>query len=791
MSQISRRRPAGALRSAAACLALGVLAAGCQDRPICPVIPRVTSIVTERLVTSRIDRVDLLLAIDSSTSMRDKQALLSLAVPDLVQGLVNPPCVDASGAPAEPAAKGPLDPCPEGAARPFEPILDVHVGVITSSLGAHGADACPTSGPGVANPSNDDRGHLVFRTDPLSGGALPTYQDRGFLAWDPAQELAPPGEADLFADSAADPGDVALLPVLREMITGVGDVGCGYESQLESIHRFLVEPSPHAALAADAAGEVTPEGVDEELLAQRKAFLRPDSLLAIVLLTDENDCSVKEYGQYNVVLRQKNGDGTAFRMPRARAVCATDPGDACCFSCAQAGPKDASGAPLCPEDPTCTDGDGGLARLGADEDPIGLRCWDQKRRFGVDFLYPIERYTRGLTEPTVLDRDGREVPNPIFSDLDPDDAITTVRGPGMVVLTGLAGVPWQDVARDPLDLREGFKDADELFEPGPSGRSAWEVILGDPESGVPPADPLMIEDVHVRSGVSPVTGEPVATEQTPLASSVNGHDFNGPYLLQYACIFDLPEPLDCSDPAACGDPKNSPVYDPPYDQDPMTQVRAGARPGTRILSLLRSLGHQGVVASACPAQTSDPDAADFGYRPAISAALRRLRTEIEGRCFPRKLTVDEGGQVACVLVEARRGDGGACCDPAEARVPVPEEKQAIVDYLAADATVLARGYDCFCEVPQLSGGEPGGALYACQNDPSGAPVLASGETVDGFCYVDATGPAPIGSPELVAACPDTEKRAVRFTGKGKPGRDALLFITCGSAPEPLPEGCSP
>jgi hypothetical protein len=32
--------------------------------------------------------------------------------------------------------------------------------------------------------------------------------------------------------------------------------------------------------------------VDEVLLARRAAFLRPDSLVAIVMLTDENDCSM-------------------------------------------------------------------------------------------------------------------------------------------------------------------------------------------------------------------------------------------------------------------------------------------------------------------------------------------------------------------------------------------------------------------------------------------------------------------------------------------------------------------
>ena len=42
-----------------------------------------------------------------------------------------------------PQPKGPLEPCPLGTKRALRPVLDIHVGVITSSLGNHGGDACP------------------------------------------------------------------------------------------------------------------------------------------------------------------------------------------------------------------------------------------------------------------------------------------------------------------------------------------------------------------------------------------------------------------------------------------------------------------------------------------------------------------------------------------------------------------------------------------------------------------------------------------------------------------------
>jgi hypothetical protein len=77
---------------------------------------------------------------------------------------------------------------------------------------------------------------------------------------------------------------------------------------------------------------------------------------------------------------------------------------------------------------------------------LNLRCWDQKRRFGFDSLHPIDRYTRGLTAPTVTNRAGDEVPNPLFSGTG-----AARRNPSLVSVAAIVGVPWQDLAKDPAD----------------------------------------------------------------------------------------------------------------------------------------------------------------------------------------------------------------------------------------------------------------------------------------------------------------------------------------------------
>ena len=51
----------------------------------------------QRQVNNTIPGIDLLLMIDNSSSMGDKQATLAAAVPQLLGQLVQPNCVDANG----------------------------------------------------------------------------------------------------------------------------------------------------------------------------------------------------------------------------------------------------------------------------------------------------------------------------------------------------------------------------------------------------------------------------------------------------------------------------------------------------------------------------------------------------------------------------------------------------------------------------------------------------------------------------------------------------------------------
>ena len=50
--------------------------------------------------------------------------------------------------------------------------------------------------------------------------------------------------------------------------------------------------------------------------------------------------------------------------------------------------------------------------------------------------------------------------------------------------------------------------------------------------------------------------------------------------------------------------------------------------------------------------------------------------------------------------------------------------------------------------------------------------------VNGWCYIDATTTPATGNAQLVAKCPQTEQRTIRFVGTGNPDAGTTLFITC-------------
>lgn len=535
------------------------------------------------------DKLDLLLVVDNSSGMVDAQAVLASTLPYLLDRLVDPSCVNGLGNVVD-TPEGEV--CETGVLE-FPALRDIHLGVVSTSLGGLGADTC-SSAVDNYDPSMEDGARLLDRD--ANGGVVPTYDNLSFLWWDPGKAQTPPGESDL----------AALRSKFLEIAGGVGARGCGFESQLETVYRFLVDDRPYETIEVD--GNISQAvGTDAVVLQQRADFLRPDSAVAIILLTEENDCSTKVGGS-NFLMRQ-GGSGTSqlFHLPRARSECEDDVGDPCCASC---GAQPAAGCPPNADDPACQ-----LPAYDAVEDHLNLRCFDQERRFGETFLYPTERYVRGLTDLVLVDAEGREFDNPLFAG---------GRSPELVIFAGIVGVPWQDIAIDPKDLSAGYL---------PGNQIDWSLVLG--ENGAPPRDPLMIESVEPRSGENPATSSALAppSASSPQQNPINGHEREIPLRddLQYACIFRLPEPVDCAIAGcACGTAEAA--------TDPLCQADDGsygtlrrysaARPSVRVLEVLRDLGERGVPASICAEDAASSNLPSFGYRPAVDALLRTLRRRL-------------------------------------------------------------------------------------------------------------------------------------------------------------------
>ncbi len=729
-----------------------------------------------------LDKIDLLFAIDNSPSMADKQAILADAVPDLVDRLTNPLCVDANGANPERVDPGQL--CPTGKAREFLPIKDIHVGVITSSLGGHGADSCSTSSP-TYNPHQQDMSHLLTRGKADGDTSLHdvgTWDHKGFLNWDPDGKDIPSGQNNA-TTLAADFGDI---------VRGAGDDGCGFPSTLEAWYRFLVDPAPYQQLipcpcfdGGPADQCRCPEGVDNTVLQQRADMIRQDSMLVIVMLSDRNDCSVVDGKDYYLALQA--GDSTnPFHIVRGTNACQSDPWSPACKSCLHA---DASTYPECATgwpDP-------------ATDDPMSLRCFEQQRRFGTNFLQPIQRYVDGLSQQTFSDN----TINPVFCSqfgTRPDGTVdrTTcastipLRDRSLVYLVGIVGVPWQDVAVDPNDLSKGYRTASDLTTPMaelsnapigvPADQTLWDVILGQTRDSdgeivptVDPLDPLMKESIDPRTGTNPITGDVLApTASGPLNNKINGSDRDivARDDLQYACIFDLPMPI----------PNGSDC--PPGNENPLcydgstfgtTQYRAKAYPGRRQLAVLKGVGDQGIVASICPAkinpvQSSDTD---WGYRPAIESIVDRLTGSLQPSCWDVPLAADASGRVPCVVLEATKSDevdsnGDVVCPPCEGARTAPSPATASV--VTAESSFLYDGLSCLCELRQLSDPEQ---LRSCIQDTAPDPGL------EGWCYLDAG--EPLASEALLAHCPADDKRLIRFLGSDVPADGSVLFLVCNGA----------
>jgi hypothetical protein len=652
---------------------LGVLGVGCLTRPVEGREPTISTNFTTVVHNQSVDKVDLLFMIDNSASMGDKQALLAAAVPDMINRLVAPNCLDANGNPTG-ATAAPDGSCTNGKAE-FNPVHDMHVGIVTSSLGGRGGDQCPSNATNAANPSlsahTDDRGELINR-----GGVanMPTVENTvndikpsNYLGWYPNTTLnnghTPPTGTPITSA-------MTLVQDFTTMIAGVHEHGCGFEAQNEAWYRFLVQPDPFDTITKDATGSIAQlNGVDTTILQQRHDFLRADSLLAVIVVTDENEEAADPLaigGQGWAFDNQSFPGSPNGASPEGSIECGkldvnnpatTGPNDPACTSCAFL-KKDPNFSSRCPQDGN----NGQNGYLDPTNDTLNTRFFQQKRRFGIFAGYPTSRYVRGLQQLTVPstsnehDGNGNYVGdqdmfancrNPIYAQQLPTDTNSELcalapggRDPSLVYYAAVAGVPHQLLQATPGDgtCPQGTNAAD-CPQKDTLAPADWTLIMGqDPEHyDFRGADFHMIEDWNPRTGGGPLNESPWQASGvlanlskcgpqggTPPGLNcdpVNGGEWNpNKQDLQFACVFDLrPQfPMgykDCTNmqyQGACDCAANAlnsgtQLCDP---ANPTHQIYGKAYPSVREMIIAKAMsnstvGNQGIVSSLCPIHVTD------------------------------------------------------------------------------------------------------------------------------------------------------------------------------------------
>jgi hypothetical protein len=202
--------------------------------------------------------VDLLFVIDNSRSMLETQARLSIVIPDFVRMLIEPPDLDGD---AEPD---------------WEPVVDLRVGVITPDLGAG-----PRMPPSCSEYGDDGR----LRTSSANEDCAEAYP--------PVLRFASDTPSSRLSD---------LSCVLQ-----TGGDGCGFEQPLEA---WLKALSPRAPASYTLSSYVPPRFLSGEGHGDgaHAGFVRNDTLLAVVVVTDEDDCSALDLELFDLDSIRYGGD---------------------------------------------------------------------------------------------------------------------------------------------------------------------------------------------------------------------------------------------------------------------------------------------------------------------------------------------------------------------------------------------------------------------------------------------------------------------------------------------------
>jgi hypothetical protein len=201
----------------------------CYNAPVETPAPKTVQETDVKVEQNVKNKVDILFMVDNSPSMTPKQNELQARFPELIKIL------DSFGQ-TSPAS--------------------YHIGVVTSDLGAGQF----TLSNGQCHP-NGDGGKLQAIGAAAAAGCMAPTGGVNYIDYNQLMK-------DVNGNATSNLPAGQDLATTFTCMASVGANGCGFEHQLESVYRALKNPPPENA-----------------------GFLRPDALLVVVWVTDEDDCS--------------------------------------------------------------------------------------------------------------------------------------------------------------------------------------------------------------------------------------------------------------------------------------------------------------------------------------------------------------------------------------------------------------------------------------------------------------------------------------------------------------------
>lgn len=273
---------------------------GCLDRKPAPVCPVPIEIASTRVTAGLFDGVDLLVVVDNSSSMAEEQEILATGFFTLINSLTRP---------LQSAA----------ANWDYPEVENMRVAVVSSDMGLqYGEERLLSSNAGLVDSCEDDRGDDgAFLATPtnvttievqsdviaceLNGGQCPSgwtcnaadEDSVGFCVAPAGSSVVncdnPVGQATadntnptMYAETTStEAGTNDYLTVQVACLSKQGTEGCGVEQQLEAAVRGL---------------------------ETHTGFLVETHLLAVVIVSDEEDCSIESEGLFSTTEWQSGAE---------------------------------------------------------------------------------------------------------------------------------------------------------------------------------------------------------------------------------------------------------------------------------------------------------------------------------------------------------------------------------------------------------------------------------------------------------------------------------------------------